>query len=246
MKDNFSHSSDKYLQFRPVYPEDLYDFLLSKVRARERAWDCGTGNGQVAASLSPHFNEVYATDISENQIIHAIKKNNIFYSVEDSANASFPSDFFDLIVVAQAIHWFDFKAFYKQVAHVANPGAVFAAVGYGLLQVNKLADAVTRHFYEDVTGPYWDAERRYIDENYQTIPFPFEEFAAPEMKIETQWKLEHLIGFLRTWSAVRHYELSTGSDPLLFIQSELSNIWGKEEVKSVTFPIFIRAGTVCK
>ena len=34
----------------------------------ENAWDCGTGNGQVAKILAGFFNEVQATDISQNQL----------------------------------------------------------------------------------------------------------------------------------------------------------------------------------
>ena len=128
MKDNFSHASEKYAQYRPVYPEALYEFLLSKVKVRDVAWDCGTGNGQVASVLAKHFRKVYGTDISENQLKHAIQKENIIYAKEDSANASFPSDFFELIIVAQAIHWFNFERFYDQVFRTAKDNAVFAAV----------------------------------------------------------------------------------------------------------------------
>ncbi|RYG30304.1 MAG: class I SAM-dependent methyltransferase, partial [Chitinophagaceae bacterium] len=205
MKDNFSHASEKYAQYRPVYPGALYEFLLSKLKARDRAWDCGTGNGQVAAELAKHFKKVYGTDISANQLKHAIQRENIIYSKENSANTSFPSDFFDLIIVAQAIHWFNFNRFYDQVVRTAKNDAVFAAVGYGLLQVDEPTDKIIRRFYQDITGPYWDAERKYIDENYETIPFPFEEFEVPAMKIETNWNLDELTGFLRTWSAVKHY-----------------------------------------
>jgi trans-aconitate methyltransferase len=79
MKDNFSQQSGAYAKFRPVYPAALYDFICSQVNHFERAWDCGTGNGQVAGVLADRFQEVYATDISQKQLNRAIRKGNIHY-----------------------------------------------------------------------------------------------------------------------------------------------------------------------
>lgn len=76
MKDLFSNQSKQYSAFRPTYPKELYDFILSHVKERNTAWDCGCGNGQVANDLSPHFNKVYATDLSAKQIENAVHKLN--------------------------------------------------------------------------------------------------------------------------------------------------------------------------
>lgn len=116
MKDNFSKQSDLYSRFRPGYPEQLFDFLVPLVPDKNYAWDCGTGNGQVAVKLCKFFKEVYATDLSAAQINNAEKKQNIIYSVESAEESLLPENKFDLITIAQAIHWFDFKSFYKEVS----------------------------------------------------------------------------------------------------------------------------------
>ena len=72
MKDNFSKQSDLYAKFRPGYPPELFEFLFSLVSDNKAAWDCGTGNGQVALQLSKYFDDVYATDISARQIENAV------------------------------------------------------------------------------------------------------------------------------------------------------------------------------
>ena len=82
MKDNFSTQAAEYAQFRPTYPAELYDFLLSLTNGRNIAWDCATGNGQVARELAKHFKQVFGTDISENQLKNAAKADNISYLVE--------------------------------------------------------------------------------------------------------------------------------------------------------------------
>src|SRR5680860_585604 len=104
MKDNFSIASDKYARFRPVYPKELYDYLVSLVPDRKKAWDCGTGNGQVARELANFFDQVFASDISKEQIKNAPPNGKIIYLVQKAENTSFPDNTFDLITVAQAIH----------------------------------------------------------------------------------------------------------------------------------------------
>lgn len=244
MKDNFSSCSDQYARYRPQYPQALFDFLDTLGASHQHAWDCGTGNGQVAAALSVRFEQVFATDISENQLKNAIQKPNIAYSVQPAEHTHFPDNFFDLIVVAQAIHWFDFDAFYKEVSRTARENAHLVVTGYGLIHVSEAVDKVIGDFYTNTIGPFWDKERKYIDENYRTIPFPFEEIAAPSFSNEMEWTFEHLIGYLRTWSAVKHYEQQNGSDPVETIRPALEKAWGSDASQTITFPILLRIGKI--
>jgi hypothetical protein len=71
-KDYFSRQSGQYTLFRPRYPRELFHFLAATAPDRQRAWDCGTGNGQAAVDLAADFSEVIATDPSERQIAHAL------------------------------------------------------------------------------------------------------------------------------------------------------------------------------
>ena len=65
--DRFSAQAADYARYRIDYPTALYDWLLPQVTGCERAWDCATGNGQVAAVLADHFVRVDATDLSAKQ-----------------------------------------------------------------------------------------------------------------------------------------------------------------------------------
>ena len=130
MKDNFSKQSDLYSKFRPGYPKQLFEFLLPLLPVKKSAWDCGTGNGQLAVTLSKYFTEVYATDISAAQITNATKKRNIIYSVQSAEDTMLPDNKFDLITIAQAIHWFDFEKFYREVNRTLKHGGIIAIIGY--------------------------------------------------------------------------------------------------------------------
>ena len=243
MKDRFSQHADDYQRYRPTYPEELYTFIFQLLSSREQAWDCGTGNGQVAVKLAGHFKQVQATDISAKQLEQAPPLSNISYKVERAEQTSFPDHSFDLITVAQAIHWFDFERFYKEVKRTLKPQGLFIVMGYGLLRSEDSINSVIDHFYKNTIGPHWDKERKYIDESYQTIPFPFQEIKTPTFSHTLEWTLEQFIGYLNTWSAVKLYEKEKKINPLSFIEKQLKEKW--EDVKGtkkITFPVLLRIG----
>ncbi|WP_336518126.1 class I SAM-dependent methyltransferase [Pollutibacter soli] len=244
MKDLFSTRSDLYAKFRPTYPEALFHFLASKANAVGRLWDCATGNGQVAGPMSLVFAEVYATDISSSQISNAVQAPNIFYSIQPAEKVDFPGDYFDMITVSQAIHWFNFDAFYHEVARTLKPGGVFAAIGYGMFNVmdDEKTDRETQAFYHDVTGPYWDSERKYVDGHYQNIPFPFLELETPEFSIDKKWTRADLLGYLSTWSAVKNYIRINKKDPIVDLEAQLLRSWPADQEKQIRFPVFMRMG----
>lgn len=243
MKDRFSQQAESYQKYRPTYPEDLYTFLMTLVLEKETAWDCGTGNGQVAVKLAEHFKLVYATDISENQLRQAPQLFNVIYRVERAEHTSFPDCCFDLITVAQAIHWFDFDSFYKEVKRTLKPHGTLVVLGYGLLRIDDDINKIIDHFYKQIIGPYWDKERIYIDELYETIPFPFKEIKTPVFYNTIEWTLPELIGYLNTWSAVKIYEKEKNTNPISLIEQNLKKMWGTENsTKKITFPILLRLG----
>lgn len=240
MKDNFSHNSSNYSRYRPTYPKELVHYLVSLVNSREIAWDCGTGNGQFAKAVAPFFKRVEATDISQQQMGEAKLAKNIIYTCTPAEKTDFPTHYFDLVTVAQAVHWFDFEGFYEEVKRVLKPGGMICITGYGLLRTDNATNSIIDHFYKNVVGPYWDPERKYLEASYETIPFPFEEIEAPDFVMKYTWTIEHLLGYLRTWSAVNHFEKKLHFDPVEEIAARLKESFGA--VREVAFPIFLRIG----
>lgn len=261
MKDLFSTDSASYQSYRPDYPDELYAFLQSIIQERKYAWDCGTGNGQVALKLAEIFEQVEATDISANQLKNALNKPNIRYTEQSAESSSFPEQSFDLITVAQAIHWFDFNAFYAEVKRTLKPGGLLAVIGYGRIETYdgstsspQVADFghtqddktnlnnIIQFLYSGILGAYWDPERKFIDEEYKTIPFPFDELEVPSLFIRKEWSLDHLIGYFGTWSALKHYREKTGKDPLPEMKERLKTVWGNHETRPFRFPVLLRIG----
>lgn len=244
-KDNFSTQAALYAKFRPKYPAELYDFVLEKVKNFNTAWDCATGNGQVASRLAETFEQVFATDISQKQLDNAHQAENIHYSIAQAEKTAFPDNTFDLITVGQAIHWFDFERFFQEVRRIAKPEAIFAAWGYGTLTIDNVqANTLFQDFYQTQIGEYWDSERRFIDEEYRSIPFPFEIIESPTFAMEYEWTLAELEGYLNTWSSVQKYIKIHHENPVdAFIES-LKVIYQNTDIFKVNFPVFMKMGEV--
>ena len=241
--DRFSGHANLYAQYRIDYPDDLYDYILRAVPHCTAAWDCATGNGQVAGALADRFGQVEATDISETQLLLAIQKPNIHYQISPAERTPFADHTFNLVTVAQALHWFNVDAFHQEVRRVAKPGAVIAEWGYGLVQITDDIDAIMLDFYRNRVGPYWDPQRKFIDDRYATLPFPFVDAKRAEFVARRNWSLDRFLNYLRTWSAVRQYIHENEEDPTVELGDQLQPLWGDGE-REIRFGIFLRMGVV--
>lgn len=243
IKDNFSNQSALYQKFRPTYPEALIAFLCECAPGRNLAWDCATGNGQIASQLAKTFKSVIATDVSEEQLKKAPTVKNVTYLIERAEKSSLVIDSVDLIVVAQALHWFDFDAFYTEAKRVLKKNGIIALIGYPLLTAqNSELNRIIIEFYRNIVGEYWDSERKYIDEGYATVPFPFEEFEMPKFEIRNYWSSQQLIGYFESWSAVGHYQKQHHTNPVDLIREKIEKIFASAKLEEVRFEIVGRLG----
>jgi len=242
-EDHFSGHSDRYAQSRPRYPDEIYAYLASIAPGRSLAWDCGTGNGQAALGLAKHFDGVHATDASAEQIKLAYPHERVSYHVEPAEHVSLSDSSVDLVTVAVAIHWFDFDEFYREVKRVLKPDGILAAWTYNSVEISPEIDPLIWHYYGDIVGEYWPERIRYLEERYETLPFPFEEVRPPSFAMEIHWNLIQLAGFLDSWSATQRYKAQKGQHPLERIWDRLAAAWGNEnEKRLIRWPLHFRIG----
>lgn len=244
-KDHFSRQAKDYARFRPHYPDDLFAYLTGLAPNRDAAWDCATGNGQAAQGLAKYFTTVHATDASAEQIASAEQNPKINYHVASAENSGLASASVALVTVAQALHWFDTRAFYAEAARVLQPGGVLAVWCYGSLRIAPEFDALIGDFYERRIGSYWPPERRYVEAGYQDLPFPDGEIATPPIAMQAQWTLMNLLGYFNTWSAVVACRNAEGSDPVTELGERLTPLWGNPfATRTISWPLSLRVARV--
>jgi SAM-dependent methyltransferase len=243
---HFSSQAKLYAEYRPDYPAELFRFIADAAPSHELAWDCATGNGQAAIGLAKHFERVVATDISSEQIANAKPHDRIDYRVAPAEQSGLASHSADVITITQALHWLDVPRFYEEVRRVAKPHAIFVATVYSdPVLVDPITDEVLQDYNKVIVGPYWPTERKLVGEDYANVPFPFEKLKSPDLKMERDWTLTELAGYLRSWSATVRYVKQNGVDPVIQFEAEMRSIWGDpKQPRSLHWPFTIRAGRV--
>ena len=242
-KDYFSAQSAAYAEFRPRYPDALFAWLASIAPAHELAWDCATGNGQAAVGLARHFARVEASDASATQLANAEQHPRVTYRHAPAVAPGLEPRSVDVITVAQALHWLPLDAFFAEAGRVLRPQGVIAVWGYDIVRIAPPIDGVLDRFGEVTLCDYWAPERRMVADHYRSVPFPFAEMPVPEFVMEHEWTRDHLMGYLRTWSAVREFLAREGRDPVLDVEEEIAPLWPHAgESRQARWPLFVRAG----
>ena len=237
-KDHFSGHAADYAAARPDYPEALFAFLAAICDEHGRAWDCATGNGQAALGLSKYFARVVATDASAEQIAAATPHPGIEYRVTPAEKADLPANVFDLITVAQALHWFDQSGFFATCDRVLKPSGILAVWSYRQCTVNAAVDTVVSHLYGETLDAWWPPERRLVEEQYQSVDFPFTRVRnPPDFNLSKRWTVDQFLAYLRSWSATQRYMAEQGSDPVAEVEQAVRKGWGESLEKAVQWPL---------
>jgi SAM-dependent methyltransferase len=242
-KDHFSGHAGAYARYRPDYPAALFTWLATLTPRHEVALDLATGSGQAAIGLAPHFDRVIASDGSVQQLLNAQPHPKVAYLANVAERPALQDHSVDLVVAAQAAHWFDHQRFHPEIRRTLRHEGALAIWTYGLAYVTPEIDAIVREFYEHTVGPYWPPERRHVENAYRDLPFPWREIQTPEFKLELQWDLDGFIGYVGTWSAVQRYTKARGEDPLPALRAEIAPHWNLDATtRSVIWPLHLRVG----
>lgn len=200
---SFHHNAREYALARPGYPSEIFRLIADAAPSSNRVWDCACGNGQAARGLIAHFAHVDASDISEAQISHAPKLENVEFRTASSEHSPYPDGCFDAVCVAQAFHWFDHPAFFKECHRVLRSEGILAVWGYYRHSVDARISQVMEEHIVPLMSQRWSPRNELLWNNYADISFPYPElsFEKPEMKI--RWNLDEYRSYILTWSPIR-------------------------------------------
>jgi len=245
-RNTFADSPGRYAEARPLYPQALFDWIAATCRGHDTAWDCATGNGQAAIALARIFHRVEATDISAAQVAQGFVAPNIRYSAGAAERPEFADHSFDLIAVAQALHWFDLDRFWPAVRQVARPGALFCGWGYAWF---RGSEAVSELLFEPVTqlvSPYWAPNNRILWDGYADadVRWPFVRLEVPDFRITVRWSVDQIIAYVRTWSAFKNATAAGADTELEQILTHARHELGPEPRHELWVPLTILAGFV--
>ena len=245
-KMNNRHFEDRgadYAQYRPTYPKVLAKALASRTQQTNLAIDVGCGNGQFSILLADHFETVLASDVSADQISNATPHPSILYKVGPAEKVDAADQSADLVVAAQAAHWFDLPEFYKDAKRVLKPNGIIALITYGVLEVAGPAGQRIDDFYWKEIHPFWPKGRENVENGYKDFPFPFNPIEMPSLAIDLTWSVDHFANYCNTWSAGKRAKADGRDDIIETMRKDVAGIIGADGELSIRWPITIRAGT---
>ncbi|MEM1034802.1 MAG: class I SAM-dependent methyltransferase, partial [Myxococcota bacterium] len=190
---HFEEGGSAYARHRPSYPDALADFLAGAVLGDAHALDVGCGTGQLSVLLGDRFERVTAIDPSASQLAYATPHLRVQYRAATAEDVGLADGSVDLVVAAQAAHWFDLPSFYAEARRVARPGATIALVTYGVPTVTGPAASCFDDFYWRRIHGHWRPGRRHVETAYLDLPFPFAEKPLPPFAIERTWTVDALL-----------------------------------------------------
>ena len=222
---------------------ELFEWLSRQCLDYKRSWDCATGSGQAAVSLAEHFDEVIATDVSEEQIRNSYPHPRITYRIARAEDSGIERSSVDLITVATALHWFDQPKFFVEVERVLKPGGVLAVWSYAGTRATKELDEVLDTFAFETLRDYWPegAKKNWMG-RYRDVVLPYPAIESPQFYGREHWTLEQLLAYLNSWSAVQNYLGQNGRNPVDTVQADLKNNWNADERQEFRWELWLKVG----
>ena len=133
-RDRFSNRVEDYDRYRPGYPPALFALLREHcgLRPGHAVADIGSGTGLLTGPLLDYGNTVYAVEPNGPMRQAAERRyggRSGFLSVDGSAEATgLPPWSVDLVVAAQAFHWFEPGAARAEFVRILRPPGWVALV----------------------------------------------------------------------------------------------------------------------
>ena len=107
--------------------------------------------------------------------------------------------------------------FFKEIDRILKPNGTLAIWGYLLNYCeNKEPTEIITKFFSETLGEYWSKRRKYLDNAYRDIQFPYSNSMEKEIFVNKKtMKLEDYINYVRTWSSFNQWKKIHQSEDIL-------------------------------
>lgn len=171
----FSEAADDYARFRPSYPPALVDLILeaAPVPAGGTIVDLGAGTGISTRLFSGRGFHLIGVEPNAEMRAYAdaAKTLGARYLEGTAAKTSLPDRSADLVIAAQAFHWFPLEETLGELRRILVPGGAFAAFW------NVRGDSPFMQAYRALLGTLGE---------YEKVPKPEPTLAALEARPELE------------------------------------------------------------
>ena len=151
-KNLFSGKAENYEAARPAYPNSAIEFILNLAPPRASYADIGAGTGKLTTLFARRGEQIIAVEPNQDmreQLLMNVENYPNVQVLETGAEAtSIASDSIDIILVAQALHWFDLEKFRAECKRIGKKDCmIFVLYNQAQDEKNSHRKEATDHFF---------------------------------------------------------------------------------------------------
>ena len=198
-KQRFSDRVENYIKYRPGYPDEIIPTLQLEIglTSDDIVADIGSGTGLSAKLLLEHGNTVYGVEPNEpmrNAAEGLLSEFDTFISIHGSSETTNLKDnSIDLIVCAQAFHWFDRQKTKQEFQRISNSDAHLCLIWNDRKETEPFQQDYEKLIQEFATD-YNEISHRNITANIIGEFYAPNKFSKFVLNYEQHFDLEGLIG----------------------------------------------------
>ncbi len=159
--DKFTDKAEVYAKYRPNYPDEYIEYLITKAKLNEECMiaDIGSGTGILSRQFIERGFTVIGVEPNDDMRTVAeqsLKRFSRFISIKATAeNTTINNNSLDLVTVAQAFHWFNKKKFRLECQRILKQDGKVALVWNsrdGSSDLNKESAEVCQKYCPNFKG----------------------------------------------------------------------------------------------
>jgi len=128
----FTGKAKQYANARPDYPKEAIDYICKLVSNSAIFADIGAGTGKFTKNIAERGYQIYAVEPNKDMMLqlkttlHNYPQTKIIEAPAEATTLSAKS--IDIVVCAQAMHWFDLAKFAEECRRITKPDSIIMAV----------------------------------------------------------------------------------------------------------------------
>ncbi|WP_064093982.1 class I SAM-dependent methyltransferase [Rossellomorea aquimaris] len=208
--DLFNGTAHYYEKFRPAYPKELLNFILTFVekKSESKLLDLGCGTGQLAIPLSQSFHEVHAIDSSLEMLSKGQEagRSNIKWHHLSAEKMEELHQSFDAIFIGNAFHWMNREKVLHSCFNMLEPKGTLVILAGGSVWngkkewQKKIVEVIQKYLGTDRRAGSSTYQKDAKKHEYYLERSPLTQVTKGNYTFNYPWTIDHIIGYLYSTS----------------------------------------------